>query len=618
MSDRTPPGAPLRPRRGRRDNLSMRPPGDRSAWSVLIMAAALGLLLVLAFFQYQWIGQLSQAEQERLQAHLRAAVWRFTQEFNAESARVLMVLYAGRPAPPERELAELAERYQNWRDGAPHPELVRSFYVARGGPAGVDELLVYRPDKTTFQPVTWPERFAGIRPRLSMIASDGAWGGLFARRGVVDEDGGVLAAPRFRIGPPEMRGRGRRPERAGPLAGWAIAELDLDFILRSLLPELVDRHFRRVQGFDFQLQVVRKADRKVLYRSEPGLPEEPLSAPDATAGIFDLRLGPPRALFEAALSKPAGESALLGPPAGEPVRVEPEGRWQLLVKHRAGSLEAAVERLRRRNLALSAAILLLMGLSLAMLIVSTQRAQRLARLQMEFVAGVSHELRTPLAVICSAGDNLADGLVAGGEQAQRYGALIRTEGRRLTEMVEQILTFAGAQAGRAKYHFQPVDVGEVIQRVTAALASAAQQAGVVLETRVEPDTPQAVADPVALAQCLRNLINNALKYAASGQWVGVRAAPADGGRRIEIRVEDRGPGIPPADLPHIFEPFYRGRNAGQAQTHGAGLGLSLVKGVIEAHRGTVRVESRPGEGTRFIVHLPAAPPLDQREEEHAG
>jgi signal transduction histidine kinase len=602
---------------GRRDNLSMRPPGDRSAWSLLVMAAAVGLLLVLAFFQHQWIGRLSQAEQERLQAHLRAAIWRFTQEFNAESARVLMVLYAGRPAPPERELAELAERYQGWRDAAPHPELVRNFYAARGGPAGLDELLLYRPDQASFQPVAWPERFAGLRPRLSLVAAEGAWGGLFARRGVVDEDGAVLAAPRFRAAPAELRGRGRRGERAGPLAGWAIAELDLDFLLRSLLPELVDRHFRRVEGFDFQLQVVRKADRKVLYRSEPGLPDQPLSAPDATAGIFDFRFGPPRALFEAALGRPAGEGVLLAPP-GEPVRVEPEGRWQLLVKHRAGSLEAAVEQVRRRNLALSAAILLLMALSLAMLIVSTQRAQRLARLQMEFVAGVSHELRTPLAVICSAGDNLADGLVAGGEQAQRYGALIRTEGRRLTEMVEQILTFAGAQAGRLKYHFQPVDVGEVIERVTSALTSAAQQAGVALESRVEPETPQVIADPVALAQCLRNLINNALKYAASGQWVGVSAAPADGGRRIEIRVEDRGPGIPPADLPHIFEPFYRGRNAGQAQTHGAGLGLSLVKGVIEAHRGTVRVESRPGEGTRFILRLPAAGPSQERGDDHAG
>jgi len=225
---------------------------------------------------------------------------------------------------------------------------------------------------------------------------------------------------------------------------------------------------------------------------------------------------------------------------------------------------------------------------------------------MEFVAGVSHELRTPLAVICSAGDNLADGLVSGGEQAQRYGALIRTEGRRLSEMVEQILTFAGAQAGRLKYHFEPVDVMEVIRRVVTAVTPAAQQAGVFIETRAPAEPPLAVADPAALAQCLRNLVGNALKYAAAGKWVGISASREDGGRWVEIRVEDRGPGIPPADLPHIFDPFYRGRNAGEAQIHGAGLGLSLVKGVIEAHRGSIRVESRPGEGARFLLRLPAA------------
>lgn len=590
------------------DNLSMRPARDRSALSLLVMGAALSLLLLLAFLQYQWIGRLSQAEHERLQAHLRAAVFRFTQEFNGELARLPVMLSLGRPAPPERDLAELAERYQNWRDAAPHPELVRRFYVARGGAAGVEEILVYNTERAQFEPTGWPERLAPVRARLQLRAGEEGRPVFALFRGMLDEEGRVLVVPCWRGNPRRgMRSFEPRPERAfdrffEPL-GWAIAELDTEFIVRDLLPELVDRHFRRAQGFDFQIQVVRRADRRVLFRSDSSVPSEPLASPDAAAGLLELRLAPARGLGEGG---PLGEAATLASGLPAPARAESEGRWQVLVKHRAGSLEAAVDQVRWRNLGVSFGILLLMAASLAMLIVSTQRAHRLARLQMEFVAGVSHELRTPLAVICSAGDNLADGLVIGGEQTRRYGALIRQEGRRLTEMVEQILTFAGAQAGRLKFHFQPVDVGEVVRRATLAMESEASKAGVVIETDIEAETPWAIADPVALGQCLRNLLGNALKYGASGRWVGVRVRRGEDGRTVELRVEDRGPGIAAADLPHIFEPFYRGRNATEAQVHGAGLGLSLVKGVVEAHRGTIRVESRPGEGTRFMVRLPAA------------
>src|SRR5262249_19880877 len=102
--------------------------------------------------------------------------------------------------------------------------------------------------------------------------------------------------------------------------------------------------------------------------------------------------------------------------------------WQLLVKHRAGSLEAAVMQVRRRNLMLSFGILLLLGVSMFLILLSARRAQRLAKQQMEFVAGVSHELRTPLAVICSAGENLADGVIGDQLQVKRYGELIRSEG----------------------------------------------------------------------------------------------------------------------------------------------------------------------------------------------
>jgi signal transduction histidine kinase len=236
----------------------------------------------------------------------------------------------------------------------------------------------------------------------------------------------------------------------------------------------------------------------------------------------------------------------------------PEGRWQLIVKHRSGSLEVVVAAGRRRNLGISFGILLLLAVSAVMVFISTMRARRLAELQMEFVAGVSHELRTPLAVICSAADNLADGIVEAKDQVQHYGALIRSEGSRLSRMVQQILLFASGQTGRAHYELHPVQVGEIIDRVLADAAHMVETASFSVERQIEPDLPLVMADANALGHCLQNLVSNAVKYGGDRRWIGIRARKMDGARgpEVQVMVEDKGPGIEPAELSDIFRPFY--------------------------------------------------------------
>src|SRR4029079_10880510 len=140
-------------------------------------------------------------------------------------------------------------------------------------------------------------------------------------------------------------------------------------------------------------------------------------------------------------------------------------RWRLLVQHPSGSLEAAVNAARRRNLVISSSILSVLGASIGLLVLSTRRAQELARQQMEFVAAVSHELRTPLAVIRSAGENLADGVVRDDAQIRKYGDLVRTEGRRLTERVEQILEFSGIESVQCEFVLRPVAVAPMLREV---------------------------------------------------------------------------------------------------------------------------------------------------------
>jgi signal transduction histidine kinase len=282
------------------------------------------------------------------------------------------------------------------------------------------------------------------------------------------------------------------------------------------------------------------------------------------------------------------------------------GAWRLVVKHRAGSLEAAVASVRRRNLAISFGILSLLGVSVGLIMLSSRRAQRLATQQMEFVAGVSHELRTPLAVIYSAAENLADGVIDDRDQIKRYGGLIRDEGRRLTGMVEQVLEFAGAQSGRQSYELRATELNQVIEDAITACHMQLAEGDFEIERKIAASLPMVKADSGALGRAIQNLLGNAMKYSVGSRWIGlsVGSAPTANGEEVQIKVSDRGLAIATSEQDRIFEPFYRGREARAAQIHGNGLGLSLVKHIMTAHGGRVSVESKIGQGSVFILHLP--------------
>jgi signal transduction histidine kinase len=223
---------------------------------------------------------------------------------------------------------------------------------------------------------------------------------------------------------------------------------------------------------------------------------------------------------------------------------------------------------------------------------------------MEFVAAVSPELRTPLAVIRSAGENLADGVVHDEEQVRKYGDLVRSEGRRLTDMVEQILEFAGVESGRRGFALRPVPIAPMLHEVVDSSQALVDEAGVSVEFSIAEHLPPVLGDEAALRRVFQNLVGNAIKYGQRGGWVGIRARRA--GREIWVSVADRGIGIEPAEQPRIFEPFYRTPAVVAAQIQGAGLGLSLVKRIVEAHGGRIEVASTPGSGSEFTVALPAA------------
>jgi signal transduction histidine kinase len=235
---------------------------------------------------------------------------------------------------------------------------------------------------------------------------------------------------------------------------------------------------------------------------------------------------------------------------------------------------------------------------------------QLARMQMDFVASVSHELRTPLAVLCSAADNLADGVVSGKEQLTKYSSVIRNQSLQINGLVNQVILFTATQNGRTRYLLRPLEVSTLVDFAVDGAMELIQKAGFTLEKKVAGDLPLVMGDFSALSQCLQNLITNALKYGDRGHWISIQASLADAkdrhAKEVRISVQDRGSGIEKSDLPHIFEPFYRGPAAVAGQIHGAGLGLAIAKSLAEAMGGRLSVITDVGVGSTFTLHLPVA------------
>ena len=411
-----------------------------------------------------------------------------------------------------------------------------------------------------------------------------------------------------------------------PPPGFVIITISLPEIQQEILPALTVRHFSGAEEFDYSAAVVTQTpEQKVIYQFGPAAVHK--TEADVMIGLMGLRWEVLRQMMSRFLPAEGGQLPMPGPPSagaaatpndarwpspGDRVGrspIEEQKLWRLRLTHRAGSLEAAVVSIRRRNLLISFSVLALLAASIALMVLSARRAQRLARREMDFVAGVSHELRTPLAVIKSAAWSLTRGVVREPEQIKRYSTLIAQESDRLIEMIEQVLEFAGARSGRQKLELQPVGAGELIDNVLASAQPLLAEGGFQIEKKIAPDLPQVMADAPARARALRNLIDNAMKYSGENRWIGVRAETT-AVAEVRITISDRGPGIPAEELKHIFDPFWRGSEATAAQIHGNGLGLNLVRTIINVHGGGISVQSAPGRGSSFTLTLPAIAPTD--------
>jgi signal transduction histidine kinase len=234
---------------------------------------------------------------------------------------------------------------------------------------------------------------------------------------------------------------------------------------------------------------------------------------------------------------------------------------------------------------------------------AASRAMKLSQMKADFVSNVSHELRTPLASIRVFGEFLKLGRVRESDKIQEYGEYIETESRRLTQLINNILDFSKIESGQKTYHFEETDVGQVVADTLKTFDVVLDQNGftVNLERPSHP-LPQVVIDPEAIAQAFINLLDNAVKYSGDSDEIEVKLAVH--GDFITISVIDHGIGIASEEREKVFEKFYRVGNNLVHDVKGSGLGLSIVKHIVEAHHGKVTVESEIGRGSAFIIHLP--------------
>ena len=589
-----------------------------TAWrphrSLLLGAIALSVLLaVLATLQYRWLGQIGEGDAARLRAGARSRAAQLGREFDREVTLAFVWLQADAATVRGGDAAAYARRFSHWSRLAAQPGIVRTVYIVEG-----DRLRRFAPETGAFVAIEWPAELRAVREPLRAAGRPPAAGALPAAAGGgpgffdgIDPDLPAIVAPVPTFERRTPGGGGPAPFR---FAGFTLIQLDDACLRDRLLPSLAARHFAADGEWDYGIRVDRQGHpADVVYTSDPAIAAD--GPADATVGFFSIRLEDATESDLAALPWPTpggirrreGPAPLAGgrmPPFGR--RGHP-GHWRLLARHRAGSVDAVVAAVRRRNLAVSGGVLALLLASAVLIVVSAQRARRLADRQVEFVAGVSHELRTPLAVICAAGDNLAAGVVTDPATARKYGRVVRDEGRRLAEMVERVLDLAGSYSGHRKWRLEYVDVEPVLMECVASLEPLARERGLDIESVVGRPLPRVRAERSALRRAVANLLQNAILHGGEGGFVGLRAelSGPEGQQEVRITVEDRGRGIPAAEVPHLFEPFFRGAEAVSSQTRGSGLGLSLVKRIADAHGGAVEVTTAPGRGSAFTLVLAA-------------
>jgi signal transduction histidine kinase len=590
--------------------LATKPPAFRLNLRVLSLATVVLGVLALAVLQYWWIDEVSDAQETRAQSHLREEVGLLTDAFDTEVTRAALAFEIA-PAPASAMYGELQSKWAEWNRDARWPQMVSGLSFLESSDSGWRRRQLGDPATFDVRAIL-AAGISGTAPGLRMSA----------RAGVLNQDLFVDGHPSLLRPMPSVS------EPPGkPRMNWVLIRFDENYLANTVFPQLLEKYSTAEDRTELQFRIrpgkslaspgdIMVAD---LFRYRPDCLTKPITAPTAqstrgdwTQGIATTSNGPATSSSGFVLQAGIGRTIPLGvllQTVGQcqvPLDSSGRGLMQLLVRRPQGAMSAVFSRFRRRNEFVSGIVLTTLVAALAVLMISTERARKLARMQSIVAVGISHELRTPLASLRVAADDLKSGHVINVEQARRYGEIIDAQSRRLGHVVDQALALTGPTANSSP-HLRAVSVPEIVNAAVNALASRLSEARIEVEKRMAPDVPRILADPELVLRCLTNLVENSIKYARSGGWLllSARASRQSGRSVVEVSVEDRGPGIPDDEASAVFEAFYRGSSARQTKETGSGLGLAIVKCAVDAQGGSIKLERAVPQGCKFRLFFPA-------------
>jgi signal transduction histidine kinase len=271
----------------------------------------------------------------------------------------------------------------------------------------------------------------------------------------------------------------------------------------------------------------------------------------------------------------------------------------------SGQLETRVQIRGRNELAQLANTFNVMA---AQLQEAARRQRELDTMRRDLIAWAGHDLRTPLASVRAMIEALADGMVDDPATTERYLRTAKRDISALAVLIDDLFELAQLDAGGIKLDRQTNSLGDLISDTIESFSALASEKGVALGGHVQPGVDPIVIDARQIGRVLTNLVGNALRHTPPGGEIAVEARLI--GPDVQVTVRDTGEGIRGEDLPRLFEQFYRGEKSRSRATGGAGLGLAIAKGIVEAHGGRIWAESEPGQGARLVFTLPAgtAPP----------
>lgn len=604
---------------------------QRSSLVPLVLVCIMAALLVLVgSLQYRWAKEETAATEIRIGTNIESVMVDWHGDFYRQFSDLCVALQVGPDSGAFDDWDAYRSRFIRWKVESRYPTLVRHLYIWETSAAGPPRLLALKEDKLVPEQVIAAPPLLPLLRRLRTRSADlrtglQAWqfSNSSAAMREIPSPYSTLSGWQFDPNLPALVHPivhhslpGDAESRVDPRAvDWMVVLLDLPTIRERILPTLTQRYFEH--GLYGPLDVTVAASGSaphILYASNPDLAMPDNRNPDAVLNIFGLAPETTEGhLWEAVKNtnsvKPQEWHSFQAPVWFPVIRYTPHGNdWTLTLRSRAGRLDSVVLRVRRENMFVNLSVLILLAVNMSLIGISYYRSSRFAQLQMDFVASISHELRTPLAALLSAGENIRDGVVEQGEQLRRYGGIITTQAQQLIGLLDQILAYASTRSGNRKYRKANFSINAVVESILRSNDSFLQGRGFTIEKRIPPDLPLAMGDSEAVAQCLQNLLTNAVKYSGSCRRISISAA--QGTERsspfVAITVKDFGIGIAAAELPMIFRPFYRASSVQEAQIHGTGLGLAVAKKIAEDLGGTLSVESRLGAGSKFTLRVPAA------------